>query len=497
VTEAEATTALTTGTLRDGTSDRMRPPRAVPASRLVLAALATTMALAWPALLLNGAPLIFSDTMDFLAMGPGPERFIRPRGYAWLAGLPARASGSLWPVVALQALLTAALAHTALRVALPGLGARGHLVAGLGLAGLTTAPWAASYVMPDALAAPGLLGLFLLLALSEERRGTLALAAGVVALAAASHLTHFLTALAVLAALGLWRLVAGHAVPVRPRRLALAAAAALLGAAAALGANAALTGHAEYARGGGIFLGARLAGDGLLQRFLAEACPDPRLPRLCAARHRIPHDTDDFMWSSDSPLYDDGDFFALEPELAAAAAAALRAHWSAWVAGALGRTLRQFVALEAGDGLDRELALSHGPYLAEAVSPAAAAAAAASRQAREELAEHPLAAVPGPLALAALAACAILALGRGRRLARERPAAALLLAVVLLGAVANAGAVGFGGAVHARYQSRLAWLFPLAAGVALAALGPRAGRVPSGAPGRGRRAPAAQVRPVR
>ena len=58
-------------------------------------------------------------------------------------------------------------------------------------------------------------------------------------------------------------------------------------------------------------------------------------------------------------------------------------------------------------------------------------------------------------------------------MARERPAAALLLAAVLLGALANAGAVGFGGAVHARYQSRIAWLFPFAAGVALAALRPR------------------------
>jgi len=42
--------------------------------------------------------------------------------------------------------------------------------------------------------------------------------------------------------------------------------------------------------------------------------------------------------------------------------------------------------------------------------------------------------------------------------------------VVLVGALANAEAVGFGAAVHARYQSRIAWLFPLAAGVAIAAL---------------------------
>jgi hypothetical protein len=225
----------------------------------------------------------------------------------------------------------------------------------------------------------------------------LGLAVGVVALAAASHLTHLLAALATLAALGLWRLIAGPAAPVRPRRLALAAAAALLGAGAAVGAGAALTGRAEYAGGGAVFLAARLAGDGLLQRHLEEACPDPRLPRLCAMRDRIPRDVDEFLWPPHTLLYEEGgDFFALEPELAAAGAATLRTHWPDWAAGALGRALRQLVTLGAGDGLDRRLAAEYGPYLAGLVSPAAAAAALASRQAREELAAHPLAAVPGP-----------------------------------------------------------------------------------------------------
>lgn len=129
--------------------------------RLVLVVLATALALTWPALLLSGAPLIFSDTFDFLAMDLGSERYIRPRGYGWFAGSLARVFGSLWPVVATQALLTAALAHTVLRAVLPELRMREHIAAGFGLAVLTTAPWAASYVMPDALTAPSLLALFL------------------------------------------------------------------------------------------------------------------------------------------------------------------------------------------------------------------------------------------------------------------------------------------------------------------------------------------------
>ncbi|MGK7871740.1 hypothetical protein ACFHPP_31390, partial [Falsiroseomonas sp. E2-1-a20] len=141
----------------------------------------------------------------------------------------------------------------------------------------------------------------------------IAAAAAIVALAAASHVTHLLTGLAIIGALGLWRLVGGAAIAVPPCRLALAMAAMLTGAGAAVGANAALTGHTEYAGGGSIFLAARLAGDGLLQRHLADTCPDPVLQRLCAARGRIPFDADEFLWLPDSALYDDGSFFTLEP----------------------------------------------------------------------------------------------------------------------------------------------------------------------------------------
>jgi hypothetical protein len=205
------------------------PPQPFPVHQILLVVLVTGALLLWPALLLNNAPLIFSDTMDYLTMGVGPERPIRPRGYGWFAGTPAWIFGSLWPVVVLQSLITATLIHATLRTTLPELGMRWHLCAGLGLGTLTTAPWAASYVMPDALTAPALLGLFLVLALQARQRFGTALAASVVSLATASHLTHLLTALGVIGALGLWRLTAGAVTGVRPGRLVLAAAAAVVG----------------------------------------------------------------------------------------------------------------------------------------------------------------------------------------------------------------------------------------------------------------------------
>lgn len=135
-------------------------------------------------------------------MGFGPDRYIRPRGYGWFAGTLSRVFGTLWPVVVVQALLTATLAHAVLRTVLPELGARRHIVAGLGLAGLTTAPWTACHVMPDALTALGLLTLFLMLVLPAVRQTAIVATTLIVALATASHVTHLLTLLAVLCALG-------------------------------------------------------------------------------------------------------------------------------------------------------------------------------------------------------------------------------------------------------------------------------------------------------
>ena len=363
------------------------PSYPIPAYKLVLIVLVTAAVLNWPALLLNHAPLIFSDTTDYLKIGIGPERPIRPRGYGWFAATPAWIVGSLWPVVILQSLITAALIHATLRITLPGLGVRLHLCAGLGLATLTTAPWATCYVMPDALTAPALLGLFLVLALPDRLRLGSLTAASVVFLATASHITHLLTALAVVAVLGLLRFAASMKAAVRPGRLTLAAAAALSGFVAALGVNTAVTGYAEYARGGGVFFAARLAGDGALQQYLADACPHPRLPLLCAKRDRLPYDADDFLWSATSPLREGGEVFnwnwEWEAELAIANPATLRMHWLIWISASLGRTVRQFTTLHPGDGLDRELALAEVERLASLVSPAAAAAMLTSRQTRE------------------------------------------------------------------------------------------------------------------
>lgn len=417
---------------------------------------ATALLLLWPALF-NGAPLIFSDTLDFPAMMLDPGgRPIRALGYGAFAGLPALLTGSFWPVVAMQALLTAWVMHAVLATVLPGLPTRLHVLAGIAIAALTSAGWAASYVMPDALAAPGLLALVLVLGAARGAR--LAAAAGLVALAAASHVTHVAMLLAAIAAVAALRLAPW-------RRVLLAAAFTLAGAGAVTGANRLLSGHAEYTRGGEVFLAARLAGDGLLQRELTARCPDPALPLLCAALPAMQRDADEFLWEGQSPLRPGGDFFAASAEMRIANAATIAAFWPDWVAASLARAARQALSVWAGDGLEQELMWIFAPRLAPLLGEGAARAALASRQLREELAGHPLTLIPVPAALLGLALAPLLLVLR--RPARLLPGMRLLLTVVLAGYLANALAIGFGGSVHPRYAARLAWLLPLAAGAAL------------------------------
>jgi hypothetical protein len=411
----------------------------------------TALLLLWPALF-NGAPLIFSDTLDFPAMMLDPGgRPIRALGYGAFAGLPALLTGSFWPVVVMQALLTAWVVHAVLVTVMPALPLRLHALAGVAIAALTSAGWAASYVMPDALTAPGLLALLLMLGAARGAR--LAMAAALVALAAASHLTHVAMLLAATGAVAALRLAPW-------RRAVLAAAFVLTGAGAVIGANRLLSGHAEYVRGGEVFLAARLAGDGLLQRVLAARCPDPALPLLCAALPVMQRDADEFLWEGQSPLRPGGDFFAASAEMRIANAATIAAFWPDWVAASLARAARQALSVRAGDGLEQELMRIFAPRLAPLLGDGAARAALASRQLREELAGHPLTLVPVPAALLGLALAPLL-------LVLRRPAR-LLLTVVLAGYLANALAIGFGGSVHPRYAARLAWLLPLAAGAALA-----------------------------
>lgn len=453
----------------------------MPPARSFAAAAATAAALLlWPALF-NGHPLIFSDSMDFLMMAQEPlaPGAIRPRGYPYAIMPFVTLSGSAWAVVVAQAALTAWLALRVVGLLWPGVGV-GTLLALSLLLAASSAPWAASYVMADALTAPLVLALLLLLLPGAWRAERVA-AAVVVLVAAASHTTHVAILLASSGTLLLWR-IADRAAPAGWLRAALPGVLAAAGFALSSLGTLAADGRFEYARASPQFLAARLAGDGLLQAHLARICPAPGVT-LCADLPTLPDTADGFLWEPTSPLWQRGDFFALEEELRGLNRAVLAEAWPEWLRRSAARAVAQALTLRAGDGLDRELVVEFQPAYARIMGVAEGQALADSRQFQEELREHPATALAGALNAGAMAGCAALLLLFGLAWRRQRPALLLALLLLFVAAAANAAADGLGGSVHPRYQARLAWLFVLLLPVA-AALTPRRTDAPARAAAR-------------
>src|SRR5665647_1308117 len=263
-----------------------------------LAGTAMTLALLAPALW-NGFPLIFPDTGGYFS---APILHLPANGRSAFYGLFLDAGLPLafWPCVIIQSALVVWLIVVTLRV--NGLGGRPWLTAGVvALLTVTTSlPWFAGQLMPDVLFPAAALALYLLAyaagQLARWERYTLA---AVIVFAIPSHMAAAGVCVAVLAAF--W-LVAGLAhywprlKPLSPR-LTLASAAVAAGIALCPVSNLALTGSFAFTPGGTTFLFGRLIEDGIIERYLAERCPDATI-RLCAYQHDMPDQADNWLWGN-------------------------------------------------------------------------------------------------------------------------------------------------------------------------------------------------------
>jgi hypothetical protein len=450
-------------------------PLAIPLAALLLL---------WPAAW-NGWPLVFSDTADYLWIWTTPGlRSIRPPAYGWLIG-PLHMGRALWPVIAAQALLTVWLVWLVLRRA--GLSSGWMLLAVTATLALATgAPWFASWVMADALSAPMVLAAAALMLGGLGRIEALAVWLALTA-SAAVHLTHLPTLAAIIAVLAAIRLFRRD-IPVTWGGVVAALSAMIAASMVNLLANWLSTGTPTLAFGSSLFLGARLVGDGLMQAYLSAHCPDPAWT-LCADIAALPRDSDEFLWSPDSVVWRDRNFFRLEGELAALNPRVIAVHLHEFILNGLARGLDQLVTVRVGTDLsvrvneDQQLLLRVViPRFADALGPAAGQALDAARQTNEEIAHALPARLAGPVSLLAVPAVALwFALDRE---ARRSPVAMLALAVAAA-VVANALVVGLGGAVHDRYAARLMWLFPLVLAMLVALrLSRRVPRPPDGDPHR-------------
>jgi hypothetical protein len=403
--------------------------------------------LAWPALV-NGYPLVFSDTAGLADMGLEPNMgWDKPWVYGPLI-LLLHWSRSLWGVVAGQVLLVSAVLWLVGRTVGRG-GAWRHLGLCAVLAIGSAAPWFATFVMPDIFAPLAVLCVVLLAWGRLGRLGT----AGVMllgAIAVAVHLAHLIIAAGCLVAVLL----------ARPRRLLVCAVPLVAALAWLVGSNIVGNGVVGVSPYGAVFALARLQADGPGAAYLRSVCPAAGY-RVCAWADQLPMDSDAFMWSPDGPVWANkfGPIL-FAPEAARIVPAILRFDPLGVARAAALNTARQLVLVRLGDTLGPQHLVSTVGLLMRTYFPQPEIARfMASRQVAGTL---PAVAVPlAPLRLGLLVVGAIGTFVLIPVAWRRNPALAGLALSVVLGVTANAFATGALSAPHDRYGARIAWLLLL------------------------------------
>jgi hypothetical protein len=418
--------------------------------------------LLWPALY-NGYPLVFSDTGTYLSQAI--QHYLgwdRPVFYS-LFLLPLHLTLTTWPVVVAQALLTAHLLHLTRRVLLPLVSDWWLVPFSVVLALATALPWFVAEIMPDLFT--GLLVLtFGLLAcaphaLSGRERIWLTLLA---AFMIAAHLSHLPLVLALLPVALAVRYRLGLLTPKNMVPLLLPP---ILAGLALVGVN--LAGHhrASLSPYGNLFLLNRVIYDGPGLRALRQDCPDHTW-RLCPYLASFPSDPDMFLWRSDGPVALAGGAKLVSAEAGAIIAAAVTAEPGTELRAMLENTRQQLGMFATGDGLTA-WPQTVTPWIRRDFPPAEAARYDAARQTTgQALVPNWLGLLHWWIALAGVAACFALLPWAWA----QRHVSAGFLALALLTLPANAFITGALSGPHDRYQSRVMWLPPLVAALALPAM---------------------------
>ena len=426
---------------------------------MVAAILAGAALLGWPALL-NGYPILFSDTGAFLAQTDGPSMiWDKPFVYGpFMALFHWRLS--LWgPMLAVLLGLSHLLWRTQ-RAVLGAVTPRRHLALCAGLATLTSAPWFATFLMPDIFAPALVLSLYLL-AFGRMSRGEAAWLTVLATLCAASHLSHLPLAAGLV---GMTLLLGGRFAPVLRAGLPLALALALL-----IALNWVGHGRLAVSPYGSVFALARLVADGPAARVIERDCPDAGW-HMCGWAGRLPTDSDAFLWEPDGPVWspradgvEPGGPISLAPEASEIVGRALRAYPLEVAWSATQNALAQLFTARVGDVLGQDDMGAALPERVRAVfGPAEQARLEAGLQWRNGLRQAAARLTwPHPWITVLAALATLLGWWRAHR-AHDLPRLRLAL-FVLVGLTVNAAATGALSGPHHRYQARIVWLLPLAA----------------------------------
>jgi hypothetical protein len=221
--------------------------------------------------------------------------------------------------------------------------------------------------------------------------------------------------------------------------------------------NLLITGKFAFTPGGTTFFFARMVQNGIADQYLADHCPDDTL-RLCRYKDQLPTTVDDWIWNYQSPLHKLGWWQVFEPEGDRIILESLLHYPGRHVTTALWATIEQLVRFKTGEGMGSKDNW-HAESVLKRFAPGVLPALNASRQQNDQLGFTLLNQIHVPIVWVSLVVV-ILVLWKG---AKSSALAATCLTALLI----NAAVCGTFSVPGDRYQSRLVWLLPLAAAVAL------------------------------
>lgn len=437
-------------------------------ARDALVVAAGTLLIMVPALV-NGSPLVFSDTGTYLASAF--EGLVPPDRPYWYGAFIRYASLNgawLMGVVMTQALLCALYVFTMARVLIPGKGTWKAVLPFCAIAGpLTGLGWYAGQLMPDILTPIGAMAMFLLLTGERPwpaRLGHLA----VITVCAWCHSSNLL----ILPLVGLCVIV-----PLAGRRWGAWRAPLArwcIATACAWGglffANGMIDREPYLSRGSHVFLMGRLIDAGMLEPLLREECPT-RHWRICAHVDSLPASGRQFLWWDNSPLHEMGGWDATRAEYGEvvrasfATPARLWRHLKASGTSTADQLSRWHLGYEIESKWYRDPSSPPATVLARALPDALTGFNGAMQQGgRGELSlRWPNIGYRIVLAVSLIVIAAWVRMRSRPGRKAEVPLVVMALATVLIGAWVCASL----SEVDARYLARVSWLLPFAATVVI------------------------------
>ncbi len=425
------------------------------------------MFMMWPAIF-NRYPLLYPDSMTYLESGQPVARalflhqisdYYGMRSFIYSLGiLPFHWNATLWPIVALQAILTAYVAWLVVRSILPERTVLWYLalVALLGL--LTSASWFVSLIMPDILGPLLYLCVYLLVFACDtlSRRERIAVA-GIACWGVASHATHLILAAGICLLLAaLWATFRHGFMSGRLKAAGEVAAIIVIAALAQVALNSYLYGKPSLNGERPPFLTARLIADGPGRWYLEQHCSEAKFAG-CGHLRELRADSDQFLWA------DDGVWRTSSPETQERilheeipfAFATLRTYPRAQLSKSALNFWQQLSAFEIGfdpnDWMVRQF---------DEVLPSGKARFLQSRQALNDLPFDFISMIQEWTVVVSLGLIVIFGILLWRR---WTPRLAGLALVIIPAVLANAFVTGVLSTVEDRYQSRVVWLIPFLA----------------------------------